>query len=435
MPLTRLALYVLSLGLDERARRRAELTGALRAAALRAAGPHAGSWGRVAAVLDDSYSSGGSGEKRRRPLAVALACHFLLEALAGAGTTAAWWTSGAHRPAAGPAVAARRRSAVASWTRSTTAPSGSWSSPTAGTTRRRAWRARCCGCGAPGSTRTAAPVSSTSNPVYDADGFDVRRLAPSVPTAGIRDAEDLPALVEIAAVRRGRARAWPSCPRIWTAARPTSLSEAAGDRARPDRAERRTRPGVGRHPARAVAARGAGGGAPADREVYDGPGERGRAPEPTAHYTSYIPHGFVADWSGEGPSAAYGTALGDARRRARLAAAPDGEAAAGRPAALPAAAPGPRGLSGAALRRALDRLGRPGRARRCAAGSRRASRAPTSARTCPARRRAAGLRDPPGPVRCPGVRGGRARRRLRGAAPRRLPGAARRPCSRTCSAS
>ncbi|QNE77815.1 hypothetical protein F0344_27370 [Streptomyces finlayi] len=36
------------------------------------------------------------------------------------------------------------------------------------------------------------------NPVYDADGFDVRRLTPSVPTAGIRDAEDLPALVELA---------------------------------------------------------------------------------------------------------------------------------------------------------------------------------------------------------------------------------------------
>ncbi|MEU8961244.1 hypothetical protein AB0C89_05990 [Streptomyces sp. NPDC048491] len=30
-----------------------------------------------------------------------------------------------------------------------------------------------------------------------------------------------------------------------------------------------------------------------------------------ARYTSYIPHGFVADWSGEGPGAAYGTTLGD----------------------------------------------------------------------------------------------------------------------------
>lgn len=42
------------------------------------------------------------------------------------------------------------------------------------------------------------------NPVYDADDFDVRRLAPAVPTAGIRDAEDLPALVELARFAEGR---------------------------------------------------------------------------------------------------------------------------------------------------------------------------------------------------------------------------------------
>ncbi len=42
------------------------------------------------------------------------------------------------------------------------------------------------------------------NPVYDADGFDVRRLAPGVPTAGIRDAEDLASLVEIARFAEGR---------------------------------------------------------------------------------------------------------------------------------------------------------------------------------------------------------------------------------------
>ncbi len=61
MPLTRLASYVLSLPLDERAERRAELSGALRTAARRVAGAARGSWGRVAAVLDDSYSSLGSG--------------------------------------------------------------------------------------------------------------------------------------------------------------------------------------------------------------------------------------------------------------------------------------------------------------------------------------------------------------------------------------
>jgi len=42
------------------------------------------------------------------------------------------------------------------------------------------------------------------NPVYDAGDFDVRRLAPGVPTAGIRDAENLPTLVELARFAEGR---------------------------------------------------------------------------------------------------------------------------------------------------------------------------------------------------------------------------------------
>jgi hypothetical protein len=83
---------VLGLGLDDRAARRDELIGALRAAARRTAGALAGTWGRVRTVLDDSLSPYGSGTKRRRPLAVALACHFLLEALAG--DYAGRWLSG-----------------------------------------------------------------------------------------------------------------------------------------------------------------------------------------------------------------------------------------------------------------------------------------------------------------------------------------------------
>ncbi|MFC7478845.1 hypothetical protein ACFQX7_00570 [Luedemannella flava] len=43
------------------------------------------------------------------------------------------------------------------------------------------------------------------NPVYDADTFDVRRLAPTVATVGIRDAEDAPALIELARFATGQA--------------------------------------------------------------------------------------------------------------------------------------------------------------------------------------------------------------------------------------
>ncbi|HET6858390.1 MAG TPA: hypothetical protein VFH94_15030 [Streptomyces sp.] len=203
MPLTRLALYVLSLGPAERVDRRAELTGALRSAARRAAGPHAGSWGRVAAVLDDSYSSSGSGVKRRRPLAVALACHFLLDALAAPGSYTPLWTSGGAdpllvRPWGATPLGERIIDALEHGPQRLVIVSDGWDNAPPGLAGEvlRIWRTR------------LDPDRRTSvvhlNPVYDADGFDVRRLAASVPTAGIRDAEDLPALVEIAQFSEGR---------------------------------------------------------------------------------------------------------------------------------------------------------------------------------------------------------------------------------------
>ncbi|MET9375018.1 hypothetical protein ABZX98_12815 [Streptomyces sp. NPDC002992] len=204
MPLTRLALYVLSLPFGERVTRRAELTAALRAAAGRVAGPYAGSWGRVAAVLDDSYSASGSAVKRRRPLAVALGCHFLLEALAAPGAYSAHWTSGATDP-----LLVRPWGPTPLGTRILDALEGpapdrlvivsdGWDNAPPGLAGEvlRVWRTRLD----PERRTSAIHV----NPVYDADGFDVRRLAPSVPTAGIRDAEDLAALVEIAQFAEGR---------------------------------------------------------------------------------------------------------------------------------------------------------------------------------------------------------------------------------------
>ncbi|MFG2720349.1 hypothetical protein ACGFW5_18935 [Streptomyces sp. NPDC048416] len=203
MPLTRLALFVLSLGLDERTARRAELTGALRAAALRAAGPHARTWGRVTAVLDDSYSSAGSGHKRRRPLAVALACHFLLEALAGAGLFRGRWTSGGTdallvRPRGATPLGACLLDALGDAPDRLVVVSDGWDNAPPGLAGEvlRVWRTRL------DPERRTRVVHM--NPVYDADGFDVRRLDASTPTAGIRDAEDLPALVEIAEFAEGR---------------------------------------------------------------------------------------------------------------------------------------------------------------------------------------------------------------------------------------
>ncbi|WP_392669983.1 hypothetical protein [Streptomyces sp. LN785] len=202
MPLTRLALYVLTFGFERRGLHRAELTRALRGAARRAAGPHAGSWGRVAAVLDDSYSSSGSAEKRRRPLAVALACHFLLEALAAPGAYASLWTSGATDPLLvrpwGPTpLGTRILDALEHGPDRLVIVSDGWDNAPPGLAGEvlRVWRTRI------DPDRRTAVVHV--NPVYEADGFDVRRLAPGVPTAGIRDAEDLPALVEIARFAEG----------------------------------------------------------------------------------------------------------------------------------------------------------------------------------------------------------------------------------------
>ncbi|KMS73141.1 hypothetical protein ACM01_20195 [Streptomyces viridochromogenes] len=201
MPLTRLAGYVLSLPAEERVVRRAELDGALRTAAQRVAGAHRGTWGRVTAVLDDSFSSYGSGVKRRRPLAVALACHYLLGVLAG--HYRGLWTSGrgdallAH-PVGPTPLGERVLDGLETSPDRLVIVSDGWDNAPPGLAAEvlRVWRTRL-------DTERRTSVVHL-NPVYDAADFDVRRLSARVPTAGIRDAEDLPALVEIAQFAEGR---------------------------------------------------------------------------------------------------------------------------------------------------------------------------------------------------------------------------------------
>lgn len=198
MPLTRLASYVLSLPIAERRDRRAELTSALRAAAARARGQE--KWGKVAAVLDDSYSTLGSIHKRRRPLAVALACHYLLEALADSYVPL--WTSGRTDPllayphGATP-LGDRILDALESEPDRVLIVSDGWDNAPYGLAGEvlRVFRTNV------DPERKVSVVHL--NPVYDVDDFDVKRLTPSVPTVGVRDAEDLPALVEFARFTEG----------------------------------------------------------------------------------------------------------------------------------------------------------------------------------------------------------------------------------------
>ncbi|GIH03524.1 hypothetical protein Rhe02_15910 [Rhizocola hellebori] len=201
-PLTRLAVYVLSLPRPQRAARRDELTAALRSAAARAARRRAGTWGRVVAVLDDSYSSAGSAVKRRRPLAVALAAHYLLEALS-AEYTGMWLT---HRgdpllvhPVGTTGLGARIVDALEHRPDRLVIVSDGWDNAPVGQAAEvlRVWNTR------------LDPAGRTSivhlNPVYDSDSFAVRRLGPQVATVGVRDAEDVAALVELARFPTGRA--------------------------------------------------------------------------------------------------------------------------------------------------------------------------------------------------------------------------------------
>ncbi|RSM84701.1 hypothetical protein DMH04_19635 [Kibdelosporangium aridum] len=196
MPLTRLSSYVLSLPVSERAERRDELTGALRAAAAKVAGQR---WGRVVAVLDDSFSAFGSRQKRRRPLAVALACHYLCEAMADSYVPL--WTSGRTDalltyPRGVTPLGERVLEALEHNPDRLLIVSDGWDNAPAGMAAEvlRVWRTRL-------DPQHKVGVVHL-NPEYDADTFDVKKIG-HVPTVGVRDAEDVPALVEFARFTEG----------------------------------------------------------------------------------------------------------------------------------------------------------------------------------------------------------------------------------------
>jgi hypothetical protein len=96
LPLTKLILYWLSLTPEQRQDKRPELEPAIQTAAQRTIRKAGLQLGNVAAVLDCSYSSFGSSEKRRRPLGIALAVHYSLQA--AASQYQAFWTAAVPDP-------------------------------------------------------------------------------------------------------------------------------------------------------------------------------------------------------------------------------------------------------------------------------------------------------------------------------------------------
>jgi hypothetical protein len=186
LPLTALALYLLGLPSAERRERLAEFDLWLHQAAQAALGRSNGLplQGRVAAVLDHSYSSAGSREKQRRPLAVALACHYLLQA--ACPDYRPFWTQ--HRghallvTAYGQTNLADRLLDALEWGADTVliVSDGAENDPWGGVDA-LLW---------PLSKRSSATVLHL-NPVFDAERLDLRALSPLLPPLGLRDGEDL----------------------------------------------------------------------------------------------------------------------------------------------------------------------------------------------------------------------------------------------------
>lgn len=202
LPLTRLCSWVVTRPRQERRAQAERLHGALTRAAGRVVRAQGWRLGSVAAVLDTSYSTSGSEQKRRRPLAVALAGHYLLRA-AASRYVACWTTPPViDGEVFDPAMLVEPRGCTDLATPILEAlrhepelvvviSDGYDNDPPGGAGEvLRVFRERL-----DPHVRT---LVVHANPVFDADDFAPRALTPRVPTIGVRDAEDLPAMLAFA---------------------------------------------------------------------------------------------------------------------------------------------------------------------------------------------------------------------------------------------
>ncbi|MBW4618507.1 MAG: hypothetical protein KME17_03850 [Cyanosarcina radialis HA8281-LM2] len=202
LPLTRLALYVLSLSLEQRQREGERLHLALEGSARLALQKAPLQVGRVAAVLDCSYSSSGSTEKRRRPLGVALAVHYLLQA--AAEDYRAFWTIPVQDalqvvPRGQTDLATPLLEALTWEPELVVIISDGWENdPPHGAAE--VLRVYCSKLDPEGKRAIVH-----CNPVFNADDFSLRPLSPAIPTVGLRDAEDLPTMLGFARFASGAA--------------------------------------------------------------------------------------------------------------------------------------------------------------------------------------------------------------------------------------
>jgi hypothetical protein len=200
--LTRLAIYFLSLNRSDRGQRFAELDVAMREAARRVASRANVRLERVALVADNSYSASGSRDKHQRPLALALAAHYLLHEIATHPST--HWVGPVsslielraigHTDLATPILAALAERPDLLVVLS----DGYDNDPPGGAAEVvRVFRERLD----PQHRISLVHLS----PVYDADNYTLRPMHPAIPTLGIRDAENIPTLLTFARFAAGTA--------------------------------------------------------------------------------------------------------------------------------------------------------------------------------------------------------------------------------------
>ncbi|KST65046.1 hypothetical protein [Mastigocoleus testarum] len=200
LPLTKLALYVLSLSLETRRQKWDILNRALINSAQKTLKQGPFKLGKVAVVLDCSYSSSGSSEKRRRPLGIVLAAHYLFKV--ASEEYHPFWTVPVQDPLL---VHPRGQTDLATPLLDALElnpdlviiiSDGYENDPPQGAAE--VLRIYC---------EQIDPKQNTSvihcNPVFNSDDFSLRSLSPNIPTVGLRSAEDLPTVISFARFASG----------------------------------------------------------------------------------------------------------------------------------------------------------------------------------------------------------------------------------------
>lgn len=193
LSLTELASYLLSL--DEATPQQLEWLPRAARRVLERGGPLPLGTGKMAAVLDNSYSAAGSREKRLRPLAVAYAVGELLRQSVEREQFCAFWThptpAGQRPKARGQSNLTERLLDALEWGAQTVLIVSDGVENDPPNTFHAALAA----------ARRMVPRLRVLhfNPVFDAEALSVRSLSPLVPAVGLRDAGDLPTALGFAA--------------------------------------------------------------------------------------------------------------------------------------------------------------------------------------------------------------------------------------------